>query len=151
MYSLRGNKPSLSIISYILAGQITRRVAPSVAPSTGCSIIILSLFFVIDATLFTNTTFSNKKKRKSPQFCVRSLRQDIVDDMYRFKSTPTWVVCRQHDNAHGKKRRKSSVLHQVRHQISADFDACNDVFDIIHYRTDAIRTYSKCSSSALFN
>ena len=30
---------------YILAGQIIRRVAPSVAPSTGCSIIILILFF----------------------------------------------------------------------------------------------------------
>ena len=28
-----------------LAGQITRRVAPSVAPSTGCSIIIIILFF----------------------------------------------------------------------------------------------------------
>ena len=35
----------LSFISNILAGQITRRVAPSVAPSTGCSIIILILFF----------------------------------------------------------------------------------------------------------
>ena len=29
----------------LLAGQITRRVAPSVAPSTGCSIIIIILFF----------------------------------------------------------------------------------------------------------
>ena len=29
----------------ILAGQITRRVAPSVAPSTGCIIIIIILFF----------------------------------------------------------------------------------------------------------
>ena len=28
-----------------LAGQITRRVAPSVAPSTGCSIIIIILVF----------------------------------------------------------------------------------------------------------
>ena len=28
-------------VSKLLAGQITRRVAPSVAPSTGCSIIIL--------------------------------------------------------------------------------------------------------------
>ena len=33
------------VLSYVLAGQITRRVAPSVAPSTGCSIIILILFF----------------------------------------------------------------------------------------------------------
>ena len=32
---------STSNIYIILAGQITRRVAPSVAPSTGCSIIIL--------------------------------------------------------------------------------------------------------------
>ena len=32
-------------VSSVLAGQITRRVAPSVAPSTGCSIIILILFF----------------------------------------------------------------------------------------------------------
>ena len=31
--------------SSVLAGQITRRVAPSVAPSTGCSIIIIILFF----------------------------------------------------------------------------------------------------------
>ena len=31
--------------SSLLAGQITRRVAPSVAPSTGCSIIIIILFF----------------------------------------------------------------------------------------------------------
>ena len=29
----------------ILAGQITRRVAPSVAPSAGCSSIIIILFF----------------------------------------------------------------------------------------------------------
>ena len=28
-----------------LAGQITSRVAPSVAPSTGCNILILILFF----------------------------------------------------------------------------------------------------------
>ncbi len=32
----------------VLAGQITRRVAPSVAPSTGCSIIILILFFRVN-------------------------------------------------------------------------------------------------------
>ena len=42
-----------------------------------------------------------------------------------------------------KKRRKSSVLHQASHQFSADFDACNDVFDTIRSRTDAIRTYSE--------
>ena len=48
-----------------------------------------------------------------------------------------------------KKRRKSSVLHHASHQISADFDACNDVFDIIRSRTDAIRTYSECSFPAL--
>ena len=34
--------------SRTLAGQITRRVAPSVAPSTGCSIIIIILFFRMD-------------------------------------------------------------------------------------------------------
>ena len=33
------------LLKFILAGQITRRVAPSVAPSTGCSIVILILFF----------------------------------------------------------------------------------------------------------
>ena len=32
-------------LSTVLAGQITRRMAPSVAPSTGCSIIIIILFF----------------------------------------------------------------------------------------------------------
>ena len=32
----------------VLAGQITRRVAPSVAASTGCSIIIIILFFLMN-------------------------------------------------------------------------------------------------------
>ncbi len=32
------------LLLVILAGQITRRVAPSVAPSTGCSIIIFFFF-----------------------------------------------------------------------------------------------------------
>ena len=31
----------------------------------------------------------------------------------------------------------------------AHFDACNDVFDIVHSRTDAIRTYPECSFQAL--
>ena len=31
----------------------------------------------------------------------------------------------------------------------AHFDACNDVFDIVPSRTDAIRTYSECSFQAL--
>ena len=35
----------ISLHSILLAGQITRRVAPSVAPSTGCIIIIIILFF----------------------------------------------------------------------------------------------------------
>ena len=35
----------IDLYNNVLAGQITRRVAPSVAPSTGCSIIILILFF----------------------------------------------------------------------------------------------------------
>ena len=45
-----------------------------------------------------------------------------------------------------------SVLQLPSHSFSGDFDASNDVFfDIIHSQTDAIRTYSEWSSSALFN
>ena len=47
VYFIYGLWPETKFYIFIirLAGQITRRVAPSVAPSTGCSIIILILFF----------------------------------------------------------------------------------------------------------
>ena len=53
------------------------------------------LFNVIGTTVLTNMTLSNQNKRKSPQFVVRSHRQDSVDDMCRSKSS-----IRQHDEAH---------------------------------------------------
>ena len=78
-------------------------------------------------------TLSNQNKCKSPQFFVRSHRQDIVDDMYRSKSSITYAVFRQHDEAH-QNTAGNVLLQEYSRSFSDDLDASNDVFDIIHSR-----------------